>query len=421
MSNVATKNFIRQISPKSYYDIAIILPLMMLFLFPSHAAYGVVGFVILCIYGIFKKDLVFKWNINILWVAFFLLYVIFFSKASDPKDGLFELEKKLSLLVFGILFLFKYKKDISHPFWIFSFMLLVIIRSIIGFVESVILYNEMHILPAFFTSRFSQHIHPSYLSFYIIICVIATFYWQYKKFINFPKWFLILFSVIAFVSILLLSSLSANLFLFFTILSLIIYFLYKKLKPQIATIIVIVLIVISLLVIKYGHFRAINFSETFNNTITFIQNPEEHIHEDEFINKANEKRLILWTLSWQKFKENPMGYGVGSAGDVYRDVYNEYGLTSLTKPLLDSHNQYLRIAIEMGIIGVLAYLAIICAYIIKAIKQKKYLLLYVIICLLYFGLWESVLQRQSGVVFFIYIICFLLLYEPTFLKNKIEN
>ena len=421
MNKEAVKDFFKQISPNSYYDIAIILPLLMLFLYPSHAAYGVVGFVILCIYGIIKKDLVFHWNINISWVLFFVLYVLFFLKASDTKDGLFELEKKLSFLVFGILFLFKSKKPISLPFWIFSFMLLVIIRSIIGLVESVILYNEIHIMPAFFTSRFSQHIHPSYLSFYIIICLIITFYWEYKKFINLPKWFLILFSVISIVSILLLSSLSANLFLFFSILAIIIYFLYKKLKPFVASTIVILLIVISFGVIKFGHFRAINFSETYNNTVTFLNNPREYINSEKYIKKANEKRLILWTLSWQKIKENPMGYGVGSAGDVYKDVYTQYGLTSLINPLLDSHNQYLRIALEMGVIGIIAYLGIICVYIVKAFKQKKYLLLYVMICFLYFGMWESFLQRQSGVIFFTYMITFLFLYEPSFFKNKIEK
>jgi O-antigen ligase len=87
-------------------------------------------------------------------------------------------------------------------------------------------------------------------------------------------------------------------------------------------------------------------------------------------------------------------------------------------PLLDSHNQYLRIAIEMGIIGLLAYLAIICVYIVKAIKHKKYLLLYVMICIVYFGMWESILQRQSGVVFFTYMVTFLFLYEPVFSKKK---
>lgn len=419
MSKEAVKDFFKQISPKSYFDIAIILPLITLFLYPSHAAYGVVGFVILCIYGIIKKDLVFQWNINISWVLFFVLYVIFFLKATDTKNGLFELEKKLSFLAFGILFLFKSKKTISLPFWIISFMLLVIIRSAIGFVESVIMYNEINILPAFFTSRFSPHIHPSYLSFYIIICVMTMFYWEYKKVINFPKWFLIIFLIISIVSILLLSSLAANLFLFFTILAIIIYYLYKKLKPFLASTIVILLIAISFGVIKYGHFRAINFSETYNNTVTFIKNPQEYIDADQFIKKANEKRLILWTLSWQKIKENPMGYGVGSAGDVYRDVYSQYGLTSLMEPLLDSHNQYLRVAIEMGVIGIFAYLAIICAYIVKAIKQKKYLLLYVMICFLYFGMWESILQRQSGVIFFTYMITFLFLYEPVFSKNKI--
>jgi len=129
------------------------------------------------------------------------------------------------------------------------------------------------------------------------------------------------------------------------------------------------------------------------------------------------KKINFMDIKLAKIKENPMGYGVGSAGDVYKDVYNQYGLTSLINPLLDSHNQYLRIALEMGVIGIIAYLGIICVYIVKAFKQK-YLLLYVMICFLYFGMWESFLQRQSGVIFFTYMITFLFLYEPSFLKIK---
>ena len=131
--------------------------------------------------------------------------------------------------------------------------------------------------------------------------------------------------------------------------------------------------------------------------------------------------MILWKLSWEKFKENPLGYGVGSAGDVYRDVYQKYELDSFIEPLLDSHNQYLRIALEMGIIGLLAYLSILITFIVKAIKQKKYLLLFVLISLIYFGLFESVLQRQSGVIFFVYIITFLYLYEPNLLDYNKET
>jgi hypothetical protein len=75
----------------------------------------------------------------------------------------------------------------------------------------------------------------------------------------------------------------------------------------------------------------------------------------------------------------------------------------------------------MGIIGLLAYLSILITFIVKAIKQKKYLLLFVLISLIYFGLFESVLQRQSGVIFFVYIITFLYLYEPNLLDYNKET
>ncbi|HHW59777.1 MAG: O-antigen ligase family protein [Bacteroidales bacterium] len=421
MVKINTKKFFDQISPKSYYDIAIILPLLMLFIYPSRPAIGVAGFILFTIFGIIKKDLTFQWNANILWVIFFLLYVIFFFKTTNKQAGLFELEKKLSLLVFGSLFLFKYNKPISIPFWIISFIILIFIRGIINFIEAFVMYRDIHLFQAFLTTRFSQHIHPTYFSIYIIVSLFGLIYLQHKRFIKLPKWLIICYIIFSILLIIFLSSTAAILFFLFSIVFFLIFYFYKKLKPLIATIFIITILLISFITIKYIPFKTINLKETIENTILFLNNPKECTQSKEFIESSNEKRLILWKLSWEKFKENPLGYGVGSAGDVYRDVYQKYELDSFIEPLLDSHNQYLRIALEMGIIGLLAYLSILITFIVKAIKQKKYLLLFVLISLIYFGLFESVLQRQSGVIFFVYIITFLYLYEPNLLDYNKET
>ena len=144
-------------------------------------AIGVAGFILFTIFGIIKKDLTFQWNANILWVIFFLLYVIFFFKTTNKQAGLFELEKKLSLLVFGSLFLFKYNKPISIPFWIISFIILIFIRGIINFIEAFVMYRDIHLFQAFLTTRFSQHIHPTYFSIYIIVSLFGLIYLQHKR------------------------------------------------------------------------------------------------------------------------------------------------------------------------------------------------------------------------------------------------
>jgi O-antigen ligase len=272
-----------------------------------------------------------------------------------------------------------------------------------------------------FTTRFSQHIHPTYFSIYIIVSLFGLIYLQHKRFIKLPKWLIICYIIFSILLIIFLSSTAAILFFLFSIVFFLIFYFYKKLKPLIATIFIITILLISFITIKYIPFKTINLKETIENTILFLNNPKECTQSKEFIESSNEKRLILWKLSWEKFKENPLGYGVGSAGDVYRDVYQKYELDSFIEPLLDSHNQYLRIALEMGIIGLLAYLSILITFIVKAIKQKKYLLLFVLISLIYFGLFESVLQRQSGVIFFVYIITFLYLYEPNLLDYNKET
>jgi len=83
----------------------------------------------------------------------------------------------------------------------------------------------------------------------------------------------------------------------------------------------------------------------------------------------------------------------------------ELGLNQQAALNYNPHNQYLQIAAELGIIGLLLFLGILLYGIVWAISTKNWLLLLVIFSLAINCLFESMLQRQSGIVFYCFWIC----------------
>jgi O-antigen ligase len=72
------------------------------------------------------------------------------------------------------------------------------------------------------------------------------------------------------------------------------------------------------------------------------------------------------------------------------------------------HNQFLQIAAEIGLFGLLFFLSILFFVVRFAMQRKDELLVFLVFSLIVNCLFESMLQRQSGIVFYIMMICALL-------------
>jgi O-antigen ligase len=85
----------------------------------------------------------------------------------------------------------------------------------------------------------------------------------------------------------------------------------------------------------------------------------------------------------------------------------ELGLNQQAALNYNPHNQYLQIAAELGIIGLLLFLGILLYGVVWAISSKNWLLTLVMLSLMFNCFFESMLQRQSGIVFYCFWICIL--------------
>ena len=114
------------------------------------------------------------------------------------------------------------------------------------------------------------------------------------------------------------------------------------------------------------------------------------------------ERLIFWKCSVELIKENLLlGVGIGDLYEELSTCYVNIGLPRLNR--FNCHNQYLQIWLSIGIIGFVTFISLLVFHFKRAFRSKDiiYLAFLVVICLGF--LTESLLELQRGIVFFVLI------------------
>jgi O-antigen ligase len=138
------------------------------------------------------------------------------------------------------------------------------------------------------------------------------------------------------------------------------------------------------------------------------------------INNSTNVRFHIFKASIQLIKESPVfGYSIGDVQDELDAKYSAMAL-NLPKSKFNSHNQYLFICLNSGLMGLLIFLFSI-AYVFKtAVLKRDYFLLGILVFFLVAFLFENVLSRQSGVILFSFLINSHMLHHTVKL-NELKN
>ena len=144
--------------------------------------------------------------------------------------------------------------------------------------------------------------------------------------------------------------------------------------------------------------------------------------EEEDINQFNgtSLRLTLWYLGVKTLREEGkliQGLSAGDRKDVMNQKYFETGLNPWYYDY-NLHNQFVQTFVELGLVGLTIYLVLIVLLFIKAIKDRNWLLTVFLSAFVIFQMTESVLERNKGIVFFIFIIMLLLKLNPHCNENR---
>lgn len=400
------------------YPSALALIVFFQTVFPKMVPVSIILLLLVVIAGIVKGFL--KWNtnfINVLFIGTYIAYFIGSFYTQDPELAKMYLENKLSFVIFPLLFSFKPN---------FSFSLRIPAISLITGVLLISLWGMYKMASCMYSASlvdclpyFSDIHHPSYFAAYILFSMIFCLYGYNRKWKGFGLLPVVLFSIFGIIASLLSFSLAGVLFLTIVLSFYIWAWMKKKYGLKIALSLTICLFA-SLSVFIYSTGFKEDFKYTSRSLSAYIDSPEEFVRNGNRYLIGNEVRLILWTVTGQLIAEHPFGVGTGNTDIYMMKKLQDYGLYDLASYKYNPHNQFLQTFLEIGIFGFLILVSIVTIAIHHAVKTKNWLLFILAAGLVFNCLFESMLQRQSGIVFYTFWMCLLYIHSKQTKNNIIE-
>lgn len=125
------------------------------------------------------------------------------------------------------------------------------------------------------------------------------------------------------------------------------------------------------------------------------------------IEKIDQIRYDLWTVSWEAIKESPwVGHGLGTSNAILHD--GRFADTNTIAKIAEfnhSHNQFITFLLEIGILGIISLVLSLGYFLYRSGHYKNTTLCLFLLGLGYLFLTESILQTSKPM----YVICFLFL------------
>lgn len=367
------------------------------------------------IVGYVKKQLSFAVYRAHLWLA--LLYVayligILFTNHPDIAAG--YAENKMSFIIFPILFSIKPHFKLRTNELIIGLAIGTSIASVLGIINGIKLFLEGNTFIGSFTTSFISPIHhPSYFSMLLLIAAFGSF-WSFR---NHAKWFnlnwLVPFWAMALIMFTLCLSLAGILFLFLLLAFLFLRWINRRFGKPIFLLVLFISPLLLLITISNLPSIKTDFQNTKLAVIEYSKDPIKFVMSKSGEITGNESRLIMWTVSMQQISKYPGGVGTGNVDDYLTQSLENYGLHDLAQKKYNPHNQYLQTAVEIGILGLVVLLLFLISVIKIAWVSRNKLLLLVIATLVFNSFFESMLQRQSGIGFYSFWICLLVIQSQT--------
>jgi O-antigen ligase len=400
---------------QQFYHYSLAIALFTLCCFPKLIGLGVIILLVAVFAGFRKKEL--RWEvtpIHLLLVGLYLFYLagILFTRHSNDAWG--YAENKLSFLLFPLIFSFRpsFKLEFGPP--VLGLSIGVLAASIYGVIHSFSLFLKSGWdLNHFVSVNVSPIHHPTYFAFFIITAVCGC--WLLFRKNEFPVnvgW-LVGYSLFCGVMLLLCLSLASLIYLFLLIGTIGIVLVWRKFGLLWA-----VIVSILLPVLFYGTSQFIpRVKFEVNNGLSamgiFLTNPVKYVRSKPGDKTGNEVRLVMWTATLLEINEHPLGVGTGNVDEHLSQRLKALGQIELSKQdenghiRYNPHNQFLQTALEIGLIGLMVLIVYVIGLMRMAWKHKNWLLAIIASGLVFNALFESVLQRQSGIVFFSFWLSFL--------------
>lgn len=345
---------------------------------------------------------------------YYLWQALSYFWATDQILAAKNLERQISFLILPLIALFGVNKNYNEKQISQWFVIGIFLSSIWYLTISLFMDNYQNILQNkpyiplntdTFIQNFNLFFHKLKHRFFfatavMIASVVLCFSFEdiKRKIGGFYAWIFIVLFFILTISVVFLSGSRASII---TYLSLIFIFLcsnFIRKKRWIFLIGTIAIISFTFIIFYSYHPRMENI------TIEKLKNPAD-------VEKGDELRFPIWYSAITHIDEYFLtGKGVGSSVPFLKEKFKENNYPDfLIERNFHSHNQYLEVLIELGVIGLLLFGAVMFCLVKYSKKENKKLAFYIVLIFLVNSLSDTMIRPLEGVILFSFSCLFLLI------------
>jgi len=341
---------------------------------------------------------------RLLTLVFTLLYFLYLAGmlySENQEFGRFDLEIKLSFLVFPLIFatsgVSRADRELMNRI-LMMFVAGAVTGALVFLTHSAYLSYATTDPDPFYYVHLSWYMHTSYLSMYACFA-LAIIAWQaVSRFTETPAALKIgmgLSAVILLVFIILLSARAGILMvvLLAVVVSVFLIFKQKRTWTGIGLLAGFALVMIAFSILfpfAFGRLQA---------TREAVEVPQQGPGTEK--SQDASFRLAIWKSSFELVKAHPfIGVGTGDVKDEMVKNYMKNGIDEAYRKKFNSHNQYLQTAVALGIPGLIVLALMLALPAVFALRRGYYLYFAFLLIVGFNLLFESMFEGQAGTIFY---------------------
>lgn len=349
----------------------------------------------------------------LLFCFFYILHLLGLFYTSNLKSGSFDIQVKLSLCIFPVLFASRpLEKNQLKPLFL-ALLTGGITSSFILLTRAIVTYLHTGENNFFYESFSAILIHPSYLAMYlnlVIAWIIIQLYYYENVFGRFSK--IISIALILYFSFILVL-LSSKLGLLTLALIYLISFIYYSRRNHVIGIAGLLLITaIGLGIIKFVP----EIKDRVKTAAAALTTSQTNSTDAE----STAVRLLIWKAANQVITDHLLiGTGTGDSKDELIKEYERRGMTGAIQNRLNAHNEFYQVFVSIGLIGFIIFCMQLFWPFSVSVKNKTSVYTSFLLIVVLNFLTESMLESEAGVLFYAFfnsVLCF-----SYFSKNLISD
>lgn len=327
----------------------------------------------------------------------FLLLTLFYS--NNFSEGLKSAQIMSPLLIFPLIFsiisveTFK-KINLEKLIWVY--IIVIILFHVVVFIWFAItefsVIDTIKHYQAIVTSRlYTFSIHPIYISIHCSIALILTFVIKTNYLKKYQKYILIFFQIALVLLLISHQKKGPFLALLISFTSIYLFFQIKIKKYYFLFFSIFVFFVI--------------YNSNFKNRFLEVFTVKELSADSS--NSTN-IRYAIYKNTIQLINNAPyFGYGLGEQNVLLKKKYKENNQSILLEKEYNSHNQFFSFILIGGFFLFIIFLYFFLNQLYKSYLNKDKIYFSILLFYIIIMFTENILEREIGVVFFSFIICFL--------------